>query len=317
MRRADAESSSGFTLVELLMAMTILVIVAGVGYSTFLQALRAYKTDTTQLELIQRTRVGLEQITRDLSSMIVSSGDANFEFYFEDLPGATESEGTDIISFVATVPPRLSNGMVAPSSPLPPSLREDGTTATSDDETTTVPYDILRIAYVLGYDPFQTTSTAADAENESPPLALLRITSPTLSIEDAFSDALIQDPATMLETLDELGASVEVVADHVTSLNLAFYDGEEWTTLWDSEEDGIPKAVRLTLTVEDVEGQGTTFTRSSAATIMMNVVPPPTNQGATAQTGTQPQQQTGNQPTGSPPTGTQPTGPTTPGGPTG
>lgn len=274
--------SSGFTLIELLMAMTILVIVAGTGYAAFLQALRAYKTDITQLDLIQRVRIGLDQITRDLSSMVVVPGDTNFEFYFEDLPGTTESEGMDIISFVATVSPRLSEGRVPPSSPLPPSLRTDGATTTLNEETTTtVPSDLLRIAYVLGYDPYQTTTSPVESEN--PPLSLLRVTSPTLSLEEAFSDAILQDPLNMLQTLQELDAEVEVVVDHVTSLNLAFFDGQEWTTLWDPQEDGIPKAVRLTMTVQDVEGQGITFTRSSAATIMMNLVPPPTNTGGTAQ----------------------------------
>lgn len=275
--------SSGFTLLELLTAMTILVLVAGTGYAAFLQALRAYKTDTTQLDLLQRVRVGLDQITRDLSSMVVVPGDANFAFYFEDLPGATESEGTDILSFVATVPPQLSGGRTPPSSPLPPSRRVGGLPSSLHaEETTTAPSDLLRIAYVLGYDPYQTTRSPG--EGETPPLTLLRVTSPTLSLEEAFSDALLQDPLAMLQTLQELGANVEVVVDHVTSLNLAFYDGEEWSTLWDPQEDGIPKAVRLTVTVQDVEGQGITFTRSSAATIMTNLVPPPTTAGGAAST---------------------------------
>lgn len=313
MRRGVAGSSSGFTLVELLLAMTILTIVAGVGYSVFSHALRAYQTDTTQLELIQRSRVGLDQITRDLSSMVVASGDTNFEFFYQDLPGETESEGTDIVSFAATVAPRLTNGAVEPASTLPPSLRSnDAAAALSDEETTPVPSDLLRIAYVLGYDPDQTTTSETEAED--PPLCLLRITSATLSIEDAFSDALVQEPTGMLETLEELGATVEVVVDHVTSLNLAFYDGEEWTTVWDTEENGVPKAVRLTVTVEDREGKGTLFTRSSATPIMMNLVPPPTNQGGSGQANTT--QQTGpTGQTGQP--GGQPTGQPTPGGPTG
>jgi prepilin-type N-terminal cleavage/methylation domain-containing protein len=263
-------AESGFTLIELLVAMTVLVIVAGVAYSSFTQSLHVYQQDATQLALYRGVRTGLDEITRDLAGALVGQEDAALRFHAEDVPGEVEEYGLDFITFVASVTPVVQDPETAPLSPEAPSARATQSSTVTGEEEEPVPRDLLRVAYILGYHEGSLTS-AADGQ-ESPPLALLRVTSPTLDPDEAFGDALGQDPATMLQLLIELGATVEPVVENALSLDFAFYDGEEWFSMWDTDEQGVPKVVRVSLTVGDA-ATGRTFTRSSASVLTLNLVP--------------------------------------------
>ncbi|MBM3215379.1 prepilin-type N-terminal cleavage/methylation domain-containing protein [Candidatus Poribacteria bacterium] len=312
-------ADGGFTLIELLIAMAILTIISSVAYSSFVHVLNSYQRDTVQLDLMYRLRIGLDQMTRDLASMQVGADDDALQFVFQDAEGEAEGESYDIVTFVATVTTAAASGVIPPLSPLPPSQRANSSTDSAEEDTETAPTDVVRVAYVLGYDPEATISTLSRGTDL--PLALLRITTPILSLDDGIGEALTLDPTSMLSALEQVGATVDVVAPYASSLNFAFFDGEEWYTQWDTEEQGVPKAARVTLTVQDRAGKGQTFARSSATPIVLNIVPPPEGtsnttaatgqqqQGQTPQAQQQPGQQQGQQPQGQQGGGPQQGGP--------
>lgn len=55
------------------------------------------------------------------------------------------------------------------------------------------------------------------------------------------------------------GGVVYELAENVLGLNFAYYDGEKWREEWDSTESGLPKAVRIALTLADESGKPHTF----------------------------------------------------------
>ena len=59
-------AESGFTLVELLVSVTIMMIMGGAAYSTFNSAIKIYKKSGTRMILTQKCRVALNFITADL-----------------------------------------------------------------------------------------------------------------------------------------------------------------------------------------------------------------------------------------------------------
>ena len=154
-------------------------------------------------------------------------------------------------------------------SSLPPSLRQNtGPTQEDEDAIGSVLSDLLRVAYMVGPDPALPQGSALADPDEAATQSLLRITTSTLELEEAFGDALGQDPTTMVAMLEEQGAVVDAVIDGVRSLNFEFFDGEEWWEQWDVEEQGVPAVVRVALTVQDEGDAAVFYTRSSAARFM-------------------------------------------------
>ena len=276
-------SEAGFTLVELMVSMTILVMIAGVAYAAFTTALKIYHVDARELALTQRLRLGLSDLTRDMSNAIVSQGDPNLTLIFEDVPGELPTEGADVISFVTAVVPNISNGEGAITSALPPSRRASRSTPVDDEDSSTPP-DIVRVAYVLGVNPDALTPITSRGSQPTVTLALLRVTSRTLDFEEAFGDAFSQSGTAMLEALDQLGATVEVAVLNTRSLNFALYDGEEWYPDWDSEDQGVPRAIRVAVAVQEPSSGEMTYSRSSTALLHATPVPAPAQgQGNQAQ----------------------------------
>lgn len=123
----------GFTLVELIMVMVILGLVSSIGASFLVQTLDAYKVSEVQGKLIQRGRLALEQMSRQLhmatpNSLRVSSSGNCLEFmpvvagsYYQTVLPDVENQRAEVSS-VATSPFSLGLGtaahvVVAPFSP--------------------------------------------------------------------------------------------------------------------------------------------------------------------------------------------------------
>ena len=309
--RTDTTHDAGFTLIELLLALTVMAMIAGAAYSSFNYALNVYQRDAIQLSLEREVRVALEAITQDLTSALVDPDDEDLQFYVEDVPGQVETEALDLLSFVTTVPTTAENELAEPLSPDPPSQRTTTTTQEETEEEPTVPSDLLRVLYMIGPDPrLLTTGTTAtdstattDSTTESD---FLRVRTTTLNLEDAFGEALGQDPTQMVSLLLDGGAEIDVLAKNVRSFNLVYFDGEEWLDTWDVEEQGVPRAVRVALTTEDSRRRTVTYTRSSTALLVTHP-----GEGGGSQSGQTPQGGTG--PQSGPPGGQG--GPGGPGGP--
>ena len=267
-------TDAGFTLVELLVTLTLLSIVTGMAYSSFTHAVNVYQQGASRLALGQNLRIAIAELTRDISNGLAGGNDEALMLYIEDSPGQVEGEGADMIAFVAHVPPSQSSSAEPPLSSLPPSLRmNSGSTADEQAEEGAATSDLLRIAYMLGPNPDTLTGgELTSAEEAGTTQSLLRVTSTTLELEEAFGDALGQDPATMVSILQEQGATVAAVIDGVRSLNFEFFDGEEWWDQWDVEEQGAPASVRVALTVQEEDDEAVFYTRSSAARFMSSPV---------------------------------------------
>ena len=297
--KARADHDDGFTLVELLLTMTILVVIAGITYSSFSRALAIYQVETKQLALTQGLRLGLSEITRDVSNAIIAQDDTNLALYFDDGAGELQNEGLDLISFVTTVQPVMEDEVGESTSYEAPSRRLLQRSQQTQEEDQ-APTDVVRVAYVIGPDPEQATMSLTTTTQTSTQMALLRVTSRTLDPDDAFEDAFQQSDVAMLETLDELGATVEVAVVNARSLDFAFFDGEDWYADWDFEEQGPPRAVRAVLTVQEPRGGELTYSRSSTAVV---TTIPAQGSGQAGQTGQQGGPQGGASGQGGPPGG--------------
>ncbi len=269
MSKPSPRGDAGFTLVELLVTMTLIAIVTGMAYSSFRHALGSYQQGATRVGFGQNLRMGLAELTRDISNGLADSEDEALTVFIEDIPGEVEGEDYDMISFVAHVAQSSTPAEEAPLSPLPPSLRLGGPSSLDEELTEEgAPSDLMRIAYMVGPDPIMLDGQEQLDPDELPPQSLLRITTSTLPLEDAFGDALQQDPEQMVTALQELGATVDAVIDGVTGLNFGFFDGEEWWDVWDVEEQGPPAVVRVALTVRGDRVDDVSYTQSSAARFM-------------------------------------------------
>ena len=276
-RRKNAENrrrDDGFTLVELLVTMSIVAIISGIVYSSFSHALRSYSNDASKMTRARAMRNGLQQLSSDMSNAIADATDQDLMFLFQDMLGPG-GFGQDMISFVTSTEPNaaetesLNNG-------APPSLAgtaQSSSAATDNEDGEEQPQaasDLIRVAYLVAASP-----DAPPAESEElQTLALLKVTSPTLNLEGLLGDTgAIQDIDAMLNTLMAEGAEVETIVDSALSLEFAFFDGEEWTSLWNVEEQGAPLAVRAALTVGDPSNPEAGYTRSASARIAVTSIP--------------------------------------------
>ena len=77
------------------------------------------------------------------------------------------------------------------------------------------------------------------------------------------------------EMQEELRSSVLV--DYVAGLNIRYFDGDDWVDAWDmEEEEGLPSAVELTLSITDADARETTLTQ--AVVIYLPISEPPTEE---------------------------------------
>jgi prepilin-type N-terminal cleavage/methylation domain-containing protein len=204
-------SQSGFTILEVLVAVTVLAMMTTIVFSVFFYTI----TNAEQLEerAALRHRAGfiLGDISRTVSSayapyagMDIGEGDGRPAFLGASAPF---EEGRAGSLGVFTTNPRLAAG--------------------------TPGGDIAYVSYQL--------TESADVEDapgwvaeEDNPLVLLCAVEPLLAIDDGEDGRFT------------------TWALNVHSLNLEYFDGDEWLTEWDSEsQEGYPSAVKIDLELRD------------------------------------------------------------------
>ncbi|MFQ6039599.1 MAG: type II secretion system protein J [Candidatus Poribacteria bacterium] len=247
----------GFTLIELMTAVTILVIISGTAYSAFNMALRVYNRETTRMILIQTCRNAVNQIANDLSNIYIVQGDTDLQFMAEDVSEDTGEH--DTITFATLTDPRPDPFLAQLSSEL---RTQDST----EEETTQQPQpDLVRVFYYLKVD--EEFDTSALNYDEQPPLSLFRATTTGLALSENESIEEIVSRGTVIVTTasgeeEEVPIEEVNIADHVQSLDFKYSDGEEWYESWDDTENP-PKAVQIIVTVSDEGGKGITSTQST------------------------------------------------------
>ena len=274
-------NSHGFTLLELLVAVSILVIIGGASYTTFNVALDVYQKSESRLVMTQKCRIALERVATDLNNLQAVQGDDSLVVVSQDSP-LEEGMDRDLISFVTLIQtdpdPFLVELNAASQSVL----------VDAEEEPAELLSDVQRIAYYIGEDIIRQPDSeqqdevtiggellTADSEMNGG-LALFRLSTTALDVEMVIQPLLDSET---LPTEDEAGNPIYVnivpIIDQVTSFDVKYYDGEEWYDSWDVP-DMIPNSVvvRVTVTGEnDRQRQNTgnnTITQSTMIYLPMS-----------------------------------------------
>ena len=252
---------SGLTLIEMLMAVSILVIIGGSAYFAFKTAVDAYHQTEARILAAQRSRFAMDRIVTDLGNMQASLQDPELALYTQD--GPSQSGDQDMLSFVTLV-----------KTDPDPFLEQLSSFQAQDTAQVPLPLlsDVQRVAYLVAPEPqpgesalnsgsFQGGLTDGIRDEQSGSYALFRVATTVLDPEVVIGPFL--QTGTVPET-DENGEPIYVnIATLITGLanfNLQYFDGEAemWNASWDDPES-MPSAVQILITVQG-EAQRTVST---------------------------------------------------------
>ncbi len=238
-------ADSGFTLIEMLVAVSTLIILGGISYTVFKTAIEAYTQTSTKILASQRSRTALDKIINDLQHIQVSTEEPEFALYTQDIP--TESSDRDMFSFVTLVNTEPD--------PFLAQLNIENFGPQSTSENTLVS-DVQRVGYFLGNEmqPGETAIPPMAQENpdsQTETLTLYRVT--TTALEPELVIGRLLETGTAPE-IDENGEPVYFqlapLISGILNFDLKYFDGEEtWYNSWDST-DSMPKAVQILITVK-------------------------------------------------------------------
>lgn len=261
----------GFTLLELLVAVSILVIIGGASYTAFNVALDVYRRSESRIVMTQKCRIALERVATDLSNMQAVQGDESLMIVSQDNP-IDEGISRDLISFVTLIH--------TDPDPFLAELNAANQTVVADEEIEQAELvsDVQRVAYYIGEDIVrqlegelgsgvemggELLTTAGEADGG---LALYRLSTTALDVETVIQPLL---DSQSLPTEDEAGNLIDVnivpIIDQITSFDVRYYDGEEWYESWDDTEM-IPTSVVVWVTVAGSNDQQSENTSSSTIT---------------------------------------------------
>lgn len=226
----------GFTLLELLLAMALnLVLLAAITTATFV-FLRGFQRADREVVEAQLARVIFSRLGQDLRELCAEPpGEPQTEpidaAVSGELPPAVLRGSQRELQLLArnddepqSVPPVLEGESAAPMAS--PAWRIDYTLAGADSAA--VPSGELAAQGLVRQRSAWTTETAID---QDPALAPLPEAVPSAN----------EYEAPRVPSRDRL--QVEQIAD----VRLRYYDGAEWRADWDSQLDGLPRAVEAVL----------------------------------------------------------------------
>jgi len=244
------EAERGFTLVEMLMAVSILVIIGGSAYFAFKTAVDAYHRTEEKILAAQRSRVAMDRLVTDLSNMRISLEDPELALYTQD--GPSQFGDRDMLSFVTLV-----------KTDPDPFLEQLASFQSQIASQTPLPLlsNVQRVAYFVGSEPLpgesatemsllQGSDPIEDAQGGG--LALFRVTTTALDPEVVLG-ALLQTG--QVPETDENGEPIHVniatLVAGLISFDLQYFDGEveAWRTSWDDAES-LPSAVQIRINVQ-------------------------------------------------------------------
>ena len=267
-----ALQTDGFTLLELLVAISILVIIGGASYTAFNVAVDVYQKSESRIVMTQKCRIALERVATDLSNMQAVQGDESLIIVSQDNP-IDEGVSRDLISFVTLIH--------TDPDPFLAELNAANQQIVIDEEIDQEEFvsDVQRIAYYIGEDMAPQPQSligadgietggellTADSEVEGR-LALYRLSTTALEVETVVQPLLDSQPP---PTEDEAGNPIYVdivpIIDQITSFDVRYYDGEEWYESWNDTEM-IPTSVVVWVTVAGGNGQQRQNTSTNSIT---------------------------------------------------
>lgn len=260
MKAGRRNTQSGFTLIEVLVAITIFAIVILAVANSFRAVSDATRRTQNLSDTYQTARIALNEITKTIHNfypylaMLPPAGDSTSattatlsedgemeEQVFIGVDASDRSTGYDLdsVSFVAVSTDDIS--MLLQSGGAVGTRRRGRALSTGEEEEVPPRFDIVAVSYYIGTDP------------ETGREGLLRVVDrlPGLAAEDA-----------------EL--EVTLLSDKVRSLNLRYFDPfmKEWADEW-SEPTYFPTAVMITIGVERAGSPGTLLYLSSVTSLPM------------------------------------------------
>lgn len=245
-------SESGLTLIEMLMAVSILVIIGGSAYVAFKTAVDAYHRTEARILAAQRCRVAMDRLVTDLGNMQVSVEAPELSLYTRD--GPSQFGDRDMLSFVT----------LAKTDP-DPFLEQLASFQAQNTAQVPVPLlsNVQRVAYLVGPEPppgesvvgsggFQGGLTNATNTEEAGTYALFRVATTTLDLESVIGTLLQSGEVPQTdENGDPIYVDIATLVAGLVSFDLKYFDGEteNWNTSWDDTES-LPSAVQILITVQ-------------------------------------------------------------------
>lgn len=248
---------NGFTLVEMLVSVSVLAIIAGAAYAVFKISIDAYHQTGAKILAAQRTRGALDTLVTDLKHLQASSEEPDFALYTQDVPA--ESGERDMLSFVTLVQ----------TDPDPFLAQLNAGRRGSQQNLTMLPLvsDVQRVAYFVRADmPLGNTRgnppQLSNAETETEELALYRVTTTALNPEVVISSLMQTGTAPQTDEEGEpVYSQIATLVSGIINFDLKYLDDQEtWYDSWD-QEDSTPVAVRILITLKGDEQRPTTQTQ--------------------------------------------------------
>ena len=267
MKTQEIRTENGFTLVEMLMAVSILVIIGGSAYFAFKTAVDAYHRTEARILAAQRSRVAMDRLVTDLRNMQVSLEEPELAIYTQD--GPSQLGDRDMLSFVTLV--RTDPDTF---------LEQLGSFQAQTSSQPSIPLvsDVQRVAYFVGPEPmpnesnsdssnFQDAFTGDTMDQQEGELALFRVRTTTLDPETVIGPFLQTGEVPQTDENGEpIYVDISTLIAGLISFDLKYFDGEAeaWRTSWDDAES-LPSAVQILITAQG-ESQAPVSTNTAQLT---------------------------------------------------
>jgi len=208
--------SKGFTLLEMLVAMTLMSILAGALYASLHAAFRARDSALTAVGPAREAQLAMDLICRDIESALPPTGVLAGQFEGTDSQDATGHDA-DTLAFYG---------------------------AMADDESEQAASESPNLA-----GPAAGTVVVHSAfANVAPAEVGCDVRRMELACS---SDGLVRVVTSNLLAPEVVEPPGQVICRSVSGLNFRYFDGSDWYDEWDStaKNNALPLAVAITLTV--------------------------------------------------------------------
>ena len=241
-QQSTIRNRNGFTLIELMVSISILVIIGGTAYTVFDQSIDIYHSQMNEMLVSQKCRAALNQLVLDLSSLYAIEGDDDFMLLAQDNP-LEEDVSQDMLTFVILRDTR-------PDQFLTQLNAENEQVETTEEETQNLKSDLMRVLYMVGPDPNEEETEFEDEEEQT--IYLLRMVMSQLNLEESEAESAMEGEVSSAEEIED-DTEITPFIDDVKSLDFRYFDGEDWYDTWEEEGD-FPKSIQITITVTDESG---------------------------------------------------------------
>lgn len=223
MRRLDQQRNGGFTMIEMMVAMAVLVILVGALYTCFVSVVNTAEIARSTTEAMRIQRYLREHFINHLSAIHAQSS-GEYAFIGEDESGAYGP--ADSLTFVTSLPTSGARSL---------------------------PGIVKKVEYLIDDPSFSEESGfqtfGADETEEKPSVTLFITERPLVLGEDSDEEFFESDE-------EEEGLWQREIP--IRSLDFEYYDGtaEDWVEAWNSDELGfLPWAIKVRINLAKTEEQ--------------------------------------------------------------